>query len=63
MKCSDKNDPQLLIITVDNIYCDEFLDDINILLNTADLSDMYSTEEKSNILNKMMDTIHEEVHF
>lgn len=53
------NEPQLLVLPGDKIQYDEILDDMNTLLNTADIADIFSIEERSNILNKMMDTAHE----
>lgn len=51
----------LFIISSDNITDCEMLDDINTLLTTADLPDLYSADEKSSISNKMMEIAHEQV--
>ncbi len=55
------NESQLFIISGDKINHDEFLDDINTLLYTGDLAELYTDDEKSNILNRIMETAHEEV--
>lgn len=60
-KSGTENTPFLLILGLDSVTDDVMLDDINTLLNTADFSDIYSTEERANILGKMMDIAHAEV--
>lgn len=57
-----KNEQHILILPGDLVEDDEILDDINTLLNTADLADIFTTEERSHILSRMMDTVHEVVY-
>lgn len=55
------NKSYLLIIHGDQINNEIYFDDINTILSTYDLSHIYSAEEKSSIVNKMMEIAHEEV--
>lgn len=52
---------KLFIISSDHIVDYDIMDDINTLLTTADLPDLYSVDEKSSISNKMMEIAHEQV--
>ncbi|XP_029041052.2 dynein axonemal heavy chain 3-like isoform X1 [Osmia bicornis bicornis] len=38
---------------------ESFIEDINMILNTADIPNLYNTEEKAEILDKMMNVMHE----
>lgn len=55
------NEAHLFIISSDHIGDYDIMDDINTLLTTADLPDLYSADEKSSISNKMMEIAHEQV--
>lgn len=57
------NEAQLFVISSDHIADCDIMDDINTLLTTADLPDLYSVDEKSSISNKMMEIAHEQVIF
>ena len=60
-KCGANKTSSLLILPEDRINENDILDDVNTLLNTADLLDIYTSEERSNILSRMMEIAHEEV--
>lgn len=56
-----ENKSYLFILSDDQIRDEKYFDDINIIMSTDDISYIYTAEEKSTILNKMMDLAHEEV--
>lgn len=57
------NKPYVFLLSDDQIYEEKHFDDLNTIMSTNDIAYIYTAEEKSSILNKMMDLAHEEVRY
>lgn len=55
------NKQYVFLLSDDQLRDERFFDHINTIMSTGDISHIYTTEEKSSILNKMMDLAHDEV--
>ncbi|XP_065211052.1 dynein axonemal heavy chain 3-like [Planococcus citri] len=54
------NKQYVLLLSDDQLRDERYFDHINTIMSTGDISYIYNSEEKSSILNKMMDLAHEE---
>lgn len=62
-KCGNENKPTVFLFCDSQIKDEGFVEDINMLLNTGDVPNLFSGEEKADILEKMTAAIQSSVLF
>lgn len=61
MKAGGEGKPIVFLLTDTQIKDEAFIEDVNTLLNTGDLPNLYSNEEKADILERIQLVAKEEV--
>lgn len=63
MKAGGDGKPTVFLLTDTQVKDESFIEDINTILNTGDLPNLYTNEEKAEILEKMQTVAKDEVMF
>lgn len=63
MKAGGDGKPTVFLLTDTQVKDESFIEDINTILNTGDLPNLYTNEEKAEILEKMQIVAKDEVRF
>lgn len=63
MKAGGDGKPTVFLLTDTQVKDESFIEDINTILNTGDLPNLYTNEEKAEILEKMQIVAKDEVMF
>ncbi len=63
MKSGGDGKPTVFLFSDNQIKEESFVEDINMILNTADIPNLFASDEKAEIIEKMQTAARNEVHY